>query len=369
MLSPRSRSQRTSTSASRPPSPTTFRPGSQPHARARAIRRRRGPARDPTPRGAVRGRGDVDTSSLPKLGEAPDFIGNDRWFNSTPLTLAGLRGRVVLVDFWTYTCINCIRTFPRLRRGQGLPARRADDRRRPLARVRVRAQGLERQTAISQNESLPGRAGPRDGDLERLEQPVLAGQIPDRRRGHVRYAHFGEGDDEETEAAIRALLARRGARSSALTAARSHLRPVPGDARDLPRRRPRRALPPRFSARGQRLHAVRGRVAREPLLARRDLEGRRRVATAGTAETSPRALTGKDVYLVLSGPGTVDVEVDGRREKTVRVTTQSIYHLVSRPKVGTHSLRLRLLPRRRRLRLHLRLHAPSRAVRSCCDNH
>src|SRR3954454_6772287 len=54
-------------------------------------------------------------SKLPVLGTAPDFTGTQRWFNTPggrPLTLAGLRGRVVLVDFWTYTCINCIRTLP-----------------------------------------------------------------------------------------------------------------------------------------------------------------------------------------------------------------------------------------------------------------
>ena len=54
-------------------------------------------------------------SELPDLGAAPDFAGTQRWFNTPggePLTLAGLRGRVVLIDFWTYTCINCIRTLP-----------------------------------------------------------------------------------------------------------------------------------------------------------------------------------------------------------------------------------------------------------------
>ena len=52
------------------------------------------------------------------LGTAPDFTGTERWFNTRkPLTLAALRGRVVLIDFWTYTCINCIRTLPYLRRG------------------------------------------------------------------------------------------------------------------------------------------------------------------------------------------------------------------------------------------------------------
>ena len=46
---------------------------------------------------------------------APEFQGIHKWLNSEPLTLAGLKGKVVLVDFWTYTCINCIRTFPYLK--------------------------------------------------------------------------------------------------------------------------------------------------------------------------------------------------------------------------------------------------------------
>jgi cytochrome c biogenesis protein CcdA/thiol-disulfide isomerase/thioredoxin len=59
-----------------------------------------------------------DLAALPVLGEAPEFTGNERWFNTPgerPLTLSGLRGRVVLVDFWTYSCINCIRTLPYLK--------------------------------------------------------------------------------------------------------------------------------------------------------------------------------------------------------------------------------------------------------------
>ncbi|MCC3263634.1 redoxin domain-containing protein, partial [Paenibacillus polymyxa] len=43
---------------------------------------------------------------------APEFTGIEKWLNSEPLTMESLRGKVVLVDFWTYTCINCIRTLP-----------------------------------------------------------------------------------------------------------------------------------------------------------------------------------------------------------------------------------------------------------------
>jgi thiol-disulfide isomerase/thioredoxin len=56
------------------------------------------------------------SASAPEAGSsgpaAPDFAGGSGWLNSGPLTIAGLRGKVVLVDFWTYSCINCQRTFP-----------------------------------------------------------------------------------------------------------------------------------------------------------------------------------------------------------------------------------------------------------------
>lgn len=49
----------------------------------------------------------------PQAQQSPDFVGIDKWLNTDkPLTIASLKGKVVLVDFWTYTCINCIRTLP-----------------------------------------------------------------------------------------------------------------------------------------------------------------------------------------------------------------------------------------------------------------
>jgi hypothetical protein len=53
-----------------------------------------------------------DAPDLPIEGHLPGFDGATGWLNSEPLTPAGLRGRVVVVDFWTYTCINWLRTLP-----------------------------------------------------------------------------------------------------------------------------------------------------------------------------------------------------------------------------------------------------------------
>ena len=81
---------------------------------------------------------------------APEFTGIDHWLNSPPLTMAGLRGKVVLVDFWTYSCINCIRTLPYVESWyQKYARRRLRRRRRAHARVRLRARHVQRAAAIA----------------------------------------------------------------------------------------------------------------------------------------------------------------------------------------------------------------------------
>ena len=56
----------------------------------------------------------ASATSLPDLGKAPNFVGISAWINSAPLGLSQLKGKIVLVDFWTYSCINCIREIPYL---------------------------------------------------------------------------------------------------------------------------------------------------------------------------------------------------------------------------------------------------------------
>ena len=54
----------------------------------------------------------VKVAAANQTATAPDFTGISNWFNSKPLNIADLRGKVVLVDFWTYGCVNCVNTLP-----------------------------------------------------------------------------------------------------------------------------------------------------------------------------------------------------------------------------------------------------------------
>jgi cytochrome c biogenesis protein CcdA/thiol-disulfide isomerase/thioredoxin len=160
------------------------------------------------------------SGGLPKLGAAPDFTGTQRWFNTAggrPLSLEELRGKVVLVDFWTYTCINCIRTLPYLKAWD----KRYRDRGLVIVGVHTPEFPFERDAgnvseAIDQNELRYPVA--QDNDYATWDaygnQYWPAKYLIDA-RGRVRYTHFGEGAYEETESAIRRLLEDAGRRPPA----------------------------------------------------------------------------------------------------------------------------------------------------------
>jgi cytochrome c biogenesis protein CcdA/thiol-disulfide isomerase/thioredoxin len=157
----------------------------------------------------------ADASKLPDLGTAPEFTETEDWFNTPqdkPLTLSGLRGRVVLVDFWTYTCINCIRTLPYLKAWNAAYAKDG------LTIVGVEAPEFQFEKEAANVSDAISQFG--------LKYPVVqdnnmgtwnaygneywpADYLIDA-KGQVRYATFGEGEYDKTETAIRSLLAEAG---------------------------------------------------------------------------------------------------------------------------------------------------------------
>ncbi len=153
--------------------------------------------------------------TLPVLGTAPEFTDTQDWFNTPgdrPLTLASLRGRVVLIDFWTYTCINCIRTLPYLKAWNAAYAKDG------LTIVGVEAPEFEFEKNAANVANAIGQFGLRypvvqDNDLGTWNaygnEYWPADYLIDA-KGQVRYATFGEGSYDKTETAIRALLAEAG---------------------------------------------------------------------------------------------------------------------------------------------------------------
>jgi len=153
--------------------------------------------------------------SLQTYGQAPDFTGTQDWFN-TPggesLSMSDLRGKVVLIDFWTYTCINCIRTLPYLEAwqqrygNQGFTVVGVHSPEFPFEKDASNVQAAIRQNHLTYPVV-------QDNDLATWDawgnQYWPADYLVDA-HGNVRGAHFGEGDYSETERAIRTLLRQAG---------------------------------------------------------------------------------------------------------------------------------------------------------------
>ena len=139
---------------------------------------------------------------------APEFYDISAWINSDPLTMEGLRGQVVLIDFWTYTCINCIRTYPYLKLWN---SRYSDD---GLVIVGVHAPEFEFEkdydnvVEASTNDGIVWPIA-QDNDFSTWRSYANrywpAKYLIDK-DGVVRYTHFGEGGYAETEELIRELL-------------------------------------------------------------------------------------------------------------------------------------------------------------------
>jgi thiol-disulfide isomerase/thioredoxin len=149
-----------------------------------------------------------DQLALPVEGRLASFAGATAWLNSEPLTPEGLRGRVVLVDFWTYTCINWLRTLPYVR---AWAAKYRDDGLTVIG-VHTPEFGFERdiENIVAQSRTF-GVDYPVAVDSEYAVWRAFANHywpavyIADA-EGRIRHHHFGEGEYPQTEMVIQQLL-------------------------------------------------------------------------------------------------------------------------------------------------------------------
>ena len=149
---------------------------------------------------------------LSARGNLPGFDGATGWLNSRPLTPADLRGKVVLVDFWTYTCINWLRTLGYIRAWA--------DRYRDLGLVVVGAHTPEfpferdadnvRRAATDLNVGYPIALDSDYGVWRAFNNMYWPAVYVADAEGRIRYHHFGEGDYDEGEMVIQRLLREAG---------------------------------------------------------------------------------------------------------------------------------------------------------------
>jgi cytochrome c biogenesis protein CcdA/thiol-disulfide isomerase/thioredoxin len=297
----------------------------------------------------------IQTPALPDLGNAPEFTDTERWFNTPsgrPEALAGLRGRVVLVDFWTYTCINCIRTLPFLKglyatyHPYGLEIVGVEtpeftfEQEAPNVAQAISSDGI-RYPVVQDN---------RYGTWNAYQNQYWPAEYLIDAHGRVRHTQFGEGDYKQSEAAVRELLHEAGVPKLPPPMNAHAIIPSGGVATPETYLDPRRAQGfaqpltsgvhsyPGVSSIGLNQFALKGiwRVGSESITP---------VAGGASIELGFQAAK---AYLVMTSAGNVPrqarVLLDGRQYATVTVMGQRLYTLVSLPGDQQHALTVQLPP-------------------------
>src|SRR4051794_4209937 len=267
----------------------------------------------------------------PTLGMAPDFTGNQRWFNTPgdrPLHLSALRGRVVLVDFWTYTCINCIRTLPYLK---ALDARYRKDG-LVIVGVHTPEFPFERDAsnvlaAIKQNDiRYPVVQDNKYATWDAYGNQAWPAEYFIDTKGRVRFTHFGEGAYKEKERVVRQLLAEAGRRPGA---GLTHARGQQVDFYTTPETYLGTSRTPNLPG----YLTLIGPWHRDP-----------DAAEAGPGSRLRLDFQARRVFLVLGSRDrtrSLDVILDGRPYRHLMIRAQKLYTLVDLPRAGRHTLDLR----------------------------
>jgi cytochrome c biogenesis protein CcdA/thiol-disulfide isomerase/thioredoxin len=286
------------------------------------------------------------STALPDYGVAPPIHADGAWINSPPLDLAALHGKVVLIDFWTYSCINCLRTLPHLK------AWYAAYHKDGLVIIGVHTPEFAFEHVTSNVRAAVKRLG--------IDYPVVqdnayktwdnyaneywpAEYLIDK-TGHIRHTEFGEGSYPETEQLIRSLLGVRGA----------------ADAKALPDTTPTSAMTPETYLGVARIanyvgsdlepnkmatYSYPAKPLTENLLA---YSGRWNVGAqqivAGPGAALRLHFHAQDVYIVLGGHGTVQAFVDGKPTRTLNVDSYRLYTVRASHETADGLLELRFTP-------------------------
>lgn len=150
--------------------------------------------------------------SPPIEGTMPPLDGAVEWLNSPPLTTAGLRGKVVVVDFWTFSCINWLRTLPHVRAWADKYGKQG------LVVIGVHTPEFEfeknlddiRQAASDMKVAYPVAIDSDYGVWRAFKNEYWPALYIVDAQGRIRYHHFGEGDYEQSERVIQQLLSEAG---------------------------------------------------------------------------------------------------------------------------------------------------------------
>lgn len=276
---------------------------------------------------------------------APELQGIQEWINSDPLTLEKLKGKVVLVDFWTYSCINCIRTQPYLNawydryHDQGLEIIGVHAPEFAFEKVPANVHDAVQKAGISYPVALDNDYG----TWNAYDNRYWPAKYLIDKDGHVRYTHFGEGEYDTTEQAIRDLLDAKGETTHVSVEGTATHGQSPETYLGTARAEGYEGTPQLSGG----AHAFTPANELEP--SSWTLGGRWKVDDESvTAEEDSATLTyrfnGREMYLVLGGPadGTVKVEIEGQERAwgedapngTVKVNGDRLYRIVSLPAIA-----------------------------------
>jgi len=293
-------------------------------------------------------------TTLVDCGPAPNFTGITAWLNTPggkPLTMAGLRGKVVLVDFWTYSCINCQRTLPHV---EAWYSRYAKDG-FVVVGVHTPEFGFEHvvSNVIAQSAALgvhyPVAVDDNYATWNAYDNEYWPADYLIDAQGNVRHVAFGEGDYSTTEKLIRTLLA---------DAHPGLALPPPTN---VPDRTPTGELSPETYVGYDRLQylvpstdVVENAPSAYQFPASLPLGGMGLSGTwtehAEEATAGPRAelelgFLAQDVYLVMGGQGSVSVSINGKHMQTIQVAgIPRLYTLYSANAVTSGTMLLQMSP-------------------------